>query len=174
VTGAWSDDPDALRCVFSGLPWRGRVRDQAKLLLRRSPFFVFAAVAPGILVWATGIDDTGRLTRFEMAIATAIVALTVVCSLLAAAVSRAPPRTLTFDAQTIVEETSGKTIERTWKWVLSARDDGQELELRVRPEPLRSFRLARTEATLLRIDRTHAGEGVYLRMQRFLRAQQLL
>jgi hypothetical protein len=174
MIGEWSDDADALRCVFSGLPWRGRMRQQAKLLVRRSPLLVGISLFPYAFIAATGVDDDGRLGRFGLGLAASMLALWTICSLLAAALSPVPARTVTFDAATIIEESRGTTKERTWSWVVSASDDGHRLELRVRPEPMRSFRLAPITPAILYLDRATVGEVVYARMQRFLYAHQLL
>jgi hypothetical protein len=174
MTTEWTDDADELRCVFSGLPWRGRVREQARRLVRFSPLLVGLALLPYAFIVATGIDDDGRLGRFGLGLGAFMLSLWTICPLLAAAVGRMAPRTVTFTATTIVEESRGTTKERTWAWVVAASDDGQRLELRLRAEPMRSLRLAPVTPTLLLLDRATVGDGVYARMQRFLSAQQLL
>lgn len=162
-----------LRLVFLTPPLGERLRRRAAHLLRVAPILLILAALPFGVYRLTGEADP-RLNRFGAYLGLAMLAILVVCSLLEAAVVRPPPRTITFDERTIVEEVGERRQERTWSWIRRATENARELAIVLQPETQRSFRLTAGRPGLLFLDKSKVSPAEIARVRALLVQRKLL
>jgi hypothetical protein len=139
--------------VFNEPKLAERLRRRLAQLVRAGPVLLCLAAAPLLMLRLIGEHDP-RLTRFGIYLGLAMLVILAVCSLLEAAVARIPARVITFDERTILEETGGRTQERTWSWVTRATENPHEIAIVLRPEPLRSLRLSLPRPGILLLEKS--------------------
>ena len=153
------------------LPRRERVAHWGRQLRGwRGLVLLGCAFLPGILAEIAWPGSGFALWMFAMCVG--LVALVLSVSLLVTLVSSIPTRTLVFASETVWEEVGGKRTEHGWDWVTAAAKTDDLIVLRLRPEAMKSLRLARTRLGELSIREHAVGAPAFALLDGLLRGRQ--